>query len=377
MLKLALFMTQGMSLASWQRIGTLERETAIYRALKNQRGVETHIVSWGSQKDQSIAQQQGLAAAHPNAFRLPRSLYERLLPLLHRRSFREIDLFKTNQMMGADLALRTARHFGKPLIARCGYMWSKNVIIEDGIGSPRAHKALQTESFVFQNADHIIVTTREMADDVIERFATAEKRISIIPNYVETDRFRPPADRLCCATPILGFVGRIAAEKNLANLLDAIKGLNVEMKLAGDGPLRESLQAKAEEQGNAHFVGRVPNIRLPEFLRNCSAFVFPSLYEGHPKSLIEAMACGLPVVATNIAGIRELITHGKTGILCEPDVQSIRDSICYVLSNPEYANQLGRNAHRFVEEHFSIEKIVEKEWQVYQRVYEGRKVDLC
>jgi len=90
-------------------------------------------------------------------------------------------------------------------------------------------------------------------------------------------------------------------------------------------------------------------------------FVLPSQYEGTPKALLEAMACGLAVVGTNVPGIRELIQDGVNGLLCEPDVKAISEAIARLLNDAELRARLGRAARRFVEERYAQSKVVETE----------------
>jgi glycosyltransferase involved in cell wall biosynthesis len=151
-------------------------------------------------------------------------------------------------------------------------------------------------------------------------------------------------------------------QKNPLALLDAIKGLDVELVVVGNGSLRGQLQAEAERNKLAvQFLGNVPHKQLPEILNSTNVFILPSYYEGHPKTLIEAMACGLPVIGTNVLGIRELIDHGENGYLCGTTPEEIREAIKDVLSDSGARVLMGRKAREFVLEHFSLDNIVAKE----------------
>ena len=137
---------------------------------------------------------------------------------------------------------------------------------------------------------------------------------------MDTEAFRPTGDtrrnRIC-------FVGRLAEQKNVGALLDAVSGLDVELLVIGDGPLRPALEARARAQdATARFLGVVPHRDLPAIMAGSSLFVLPSLYEGHPKTLIEAMACGVAVIGTDVPGIRDLLRHEETGYLCRPTAAS-------------------------------------------------------
>ena len=98
-------------------------------------------------------------------------------------------------------------------------------------------------------------------------------------------------------------------------------------------------------------------------------FVLPSLYEGLPKSLIEAMTAGVPVVATKVHGSESLIRHLQTGWLCEDtSVASLREGLQTLLRDSSLRSQIGRSARKYAVEHFSIEKVVEREIGVYKEL---------
>ena len=110
-----------------------------------------------------------------------------------------------------------------------------------------------------------------------------------------------------------------------------------------------------------NFLGNIPNRELPKILNQHEVFVLPSLWEGMPKTLLEAMACGLPVIGTRIDGTKEVIEHGKNGILCETDSNSIREAIINVMENEKLKQKLGENARRTIVENYSLPNLAEKE----------------
>ena len=370
MLTATVFMTRHSSLATWRRLGSLQRETALYAALRDKHDVQVRFVSWAGRKEAALAKSLGFPPALSNRLHLPVRYYERLMPMLHARHMKTTNVIKTNQMMGAHLALRAARFWNKPFIARCGYMWSEYAIADFGLNSPEAQDSLETESKAFEGADLIVVTTTRMAQAIKKRFPHVASRIRVVPNYVETERFHPTNTPLRNIAPKIGYIGRFAREKNLTALIEAVQDLEIPLDIVGKGNLENSLKKQAAMQPNVRFLGTIPNTDLPSFLQHCSLFAFPSLYEGHPKALIEAMACGLPVVTTNVPGISELIQHGRTGWLCEPDAVSLRRGVQHVLSHPDLAAEMGRNARQYVLDHFALDKIVKMEWEAYRLAIE-------
>ena len=188
----------------------------------------------------------------------------------------------------------------------------------------------------------------------------------MVPNFVDTRAFAPATDPPEPGS--LAFVGRLSSEKNLHPLLEALSGLDgASLTLVGDGPLRSELESRAEALGvEARFLGRVSHKRLPAILTRSEAFVLPSLYEGHPKAAIEAMACGLPVIGTDVPGIRDLVRDGETGVLSGTGAEELRGAVERVLGDPGLRERLGREACAAAQE-LSLERIVDLEEEVLER----------
>jgi glycosyltransferase involved in cell wall biosynthesis len=282
---------------------------------------------------------------------------------LHPRHFARAAVFKTNQVVGGLQALRAARIFRRPLVARCGYLRSEGMATEHGPGSPQARRAKRYERRLFRGADVVAVTTEHMRTQVLTLYGVPSTRVMVVPNYVDVDLFSPSDGE--GAPRSLAFVGRLTRQKNLFVLLDALAGLDdVSLTLIGDGPQRSALERYAERRGvDAKFEGRLPHDRLPALLSRAQAFVMPSVWEGHPKALLEAMACGLPVIGSNVHGIREVVRDGESGILCEPSSEGLRRAIESVLGDAELRQRLGSGA-RDAAARLSLERVVERELEV-------------
>jgi Glycosyl transferases group 1 len=340
-------------------MGMLEREIAIYKRLLR-RGFEVSFVTYGNEADLAYSDQMDGIRILCNQTGLPPEVYENALGSLHRDSLESCHVIKTNQIYGAELALSASQVFKKTLVARCGYMWSQNATREHGPNSEAAIHAREVEEKVFRGASRVVVTTPAMRNDVLGRIPEAASKLAVIPNYVDTDVFRPYSEVRDETTLI--FVGRIAPEKNLSALLEAIQPLQVRLVLIGEGKIRPELQRHfASLNGRISWEGNVPNSELPGYLNRAGLFILPSFYEGHPKALIEAMACGLPVIGADSPGIRELIRHGETGYLCGGDPASIREAIQELLARPTLRARLGRNARQYVLENYSLDRIAELE----------------
>lgn len=150
--------------------------------------------------------------------------------------------------------------------------------------------------------------------------------VRVIPNGVDTARFTPAPTPPLAGPLRLLFVGRLSPQKNLPTLLDALHrlppGVDWQLTLAGDGPDRAALESLAGQlslRERLHFRGWVARPDLPALYRAADLFVLPSWDEGMPNAMLEAMASGLPVLASRIAGNEELVADGLNGYLVPPD----------------------------------------------------------
>jgi glycosyltransferase involved in cell wall biosynthesis len=141
----------------------------------------------------------------------------------------------------------------------------------------------------------------------------------------------------------------------------------------GDGPLRQALAEKATRDGvHVRFLPSQPHGKLPHFLKQADLFVLPSYWEGHPKALLEAMACGLPVVGADVPGIGEVIRHGETGYLCDTSPAGIRAALQDVMADAALRARLGQNARQFVVENFSLDRVLDLELNLLHSLVAGR-----
>lgn len=170
---------------------------------------------------------------------------------------------------------------------------------------------------------------------------------------------------------VVGAAGRFVPLKGLTHLLRAFRELsdvpNVRLALAGDGPQRAELEREARELGlgdRVEFLGWESNL-APVFAR-WSIFVQPSLHDALPMTVLEAMAAGLPVVATSVEGLPEVVIDGETGLLVPPaDSGALATAIRTLSLDGDLRSRLGAAARRRVEEHFSVEQMVDATLHVY------------
>lgn len=195
-----------------------------------------------------------------------------------------------------------------------------------------------------------VVVNSQRARQALMRRGLA--RVHYVPNGIDLDAAQPAEEAPSpAATRRIVAVGRLSREKGYPHLLEAVAQVRdlcppVELVIAGEGPDREALEVSARRLGVAErvrFAGHVDSIY--PLLRGAEAFVLPSLHEGMPNALMEAMAAGRPLVATAVDGVLDLVTDGEEALLVPPgDGAALARALRTILTDPALADRLGRRA---------------------------------
>ncbi len=239
-----------------------------------------------------------------------------------------------------------------------------------------------------------IALSRDLQDWLVQTVGVAPEHISQIYNGVDSDRFRPRSgDRDPIGPPgfvqggeiVIGGVGRMAEVKDFPTLVRAFLRLlenrpaareRLRLVIVGDGPGRE-ICLGILRAANAADLAWLPGERsdIPEIMRALDVFVSPSLGEGISNTILEAMASGLPVVATRVGGNPELVEAGRTGQLVPPgDPQTMAEALSRYLDNSGECGRQGLAARDKAARLFSIEAMVRDYTEVYNRLLSGKCV---
>jgi glycosyltransferase involved in cell wall biosynthesis len=292
-------------------------------------------------------------------------LYTFRLPFRWAQELHRCCVLRVFQITGAIPAAMARLRWGLPFAVTYGYRYAEFACIEGY--RRRAVMLWILEQVGLRTADAIIVTTPALATHV-KRYVAAE-RVHLIPNSVDTDRFVPapclPGRRT------LIFVGRLEPQKNLLMLIDALAQVRPAPRLivVGDGSQREALIRAAAWRGvSIEMRGVLPNEALPAALQAADVFVLPSLIEGHPKALLEAMSCGLPCGGLDVPGTCDVITHEQTGLLCAPTAEGLAAGLRRALDNADLANYVGRSARTWIEANYSAHTVMKQEIKLLYRL---------
>jgi len=374
-----LLFTYNVSLKNWHDTGILPRELLIYKILKKQHDIHYSLITYGDHSDLnfyddlggiSIIPIKNLITSKIKFLTLFKSFF---LPIKLKKLFKNSHIIKSNQIVGSWVAILAKILYRKKIIVRAGYEWLRNY---KGLAKlQKQENKLKyilnliyiyiVEFIIYRFADKIIFSNQSDQDYAIDTFKLNRKRkkIVITPNYIDTNLFKP-IDVEKKENYVL-FIGRLSKEKNLDNLLMAFKDLNdFKLDIIGTGPLEHDLKIKVSKYKlPVNFLGVFPNNELPYIINQYNIFILPSFYEANPKSLLEAMSCGLTCIGTNVRGIREIIINGKNGFLCDLNPFSIKKAILSIKGLPK---KIGINARRYVLNNCSIKNLVKKEHSIYQ-----------
>lgn len=232
--------------------------------------------------------------------------------------------------------------------------------------------------------DGFIAVSDEVQTAIGETIGSVGDKIVIIANGVDVKRYGQPVEKIRLRQQlgvpaharVLAVVGTLKEQKGHCYLIDAAPAVlahfpDTHWLLIGDGALRETLQAQANAAGLAqhiHFLGNRSDV--PALLAASDGFVLPSLWEGLPMALIEAMASGLPIVATEVSGTKQVMVAGETGLLVPPgSVPHLQAAMLDMVSNPQRAQAMGAAAQRRVEALFSARKQAEEHVALFQRAW--------
>lgn len=228
--------------------------------------------------------------------------------------------------------------------------------------------------------DKVISISEEITSELKE-LGFPEEKIVNIPNGVDTKKFSKllVSDKKELVSKLglpngklIIYSGRLVKEKNVVSLVEIWKDViqvhkDAYLIILGEGPEKRDLELLAGE--NIHFIGQVDNVH--KYLQAGDLFVLPSLTEGFSNSLLEAMACELPVVATRVGGSSEIITHNHNGILIAPDSkEELLSAILSLLDKP--IETLGKEARKTILAEYSLEEIAFRIFSLYTQLI-GKK----
>ncbi len=276
----------------------------------------------------------------------------------------------------------TKNYLGTPLISTLHSLEYKRA---GGVNSPEGRMIESLEWWMTYESSVIIVCSHSMKDDSKWKYQVPDEKIWVIPNGINPDKFKGshsnrnevrsryginPSDKLIL------FVGRLTHQKGCEYLIRAIplvaKYHNARLIVVGDGYMRGELESEASRTGEGwriRFTGFIPDSEVTDLMLSSDLMVIPSVYEPFGVVALEAMTADLPVVASDVDGLGEIIKHEKNGILVYPrDPASIAWGISRIMSDPQNTRKLTENASKDVEEKYTWDAIAKLTLKAYRKM---------
>ncbi|WRP05271.1 glycosyltransferase [Rossellomorea aquimaris] len=254
-----------------------------------------------------------------------------------------------------------------------------------GIYTDLQHKIHREEQLLISASDHLIVCSEHMKEEIKSLF-TIEAPVAVIPNGVELEKLdqSSPYSFEQPSTPYFFSIGRMVHEKGFDTIIRVAsqlkrEGFNISFIIAGKGPMLEhyrQMVAHEDLSDCVSFIGYISDRERNDFLKNCLAVIFPSLYEPFGIVALEAMAFRKGVVASNTGGLKSIVKHEQTGLLFEPNhEQSLYGQLVSLIENPSKSEQLGNLGFKMAQSMFSWDRIAEQTIHVYDDVLLQSKVE--
>jgi glycosyltransferase involved in cell wall biosynthesis len=362
------------------RIGGYELATLALARCVRQRGIPVTIVTT-TKESVTRRQDDGLIRIDLRGRLGGILVFPRLLKVLVRQRVNYSILHCSTFGYLSGLTVLAARVLRRPTLLRVA---TENDVREFADGR---HWKPRLFFYLLRSATGVIAPSDAIRKELLGA-GFPDKKIFVVPNAVDVERFRPaapgeqaeakrvlnlPADRL-----VIGTVARLVQRKGIDVLLRAFARVLpnhcAQLIIIGDGPLSDGLHALAKDLRIDRSVTWLGLQADPEkWLRAMDVFAFPSRLEGSPNAILEAMATGLPIVATAIGGVVDLIQEGVTGVLVPPDdPDMLAAALARLARDADRRTNMGSHAHLRAVEVFSLDKTISRVIDLYTNVTKQR-----
>jgi glycogen(starch) synthase len=296
----------------------------------------------------------------------------------------DFDVMHVHDWLAAFSGISFKHYLKKPIVLT---MHSTEVGRAQGLHSPDSFSINGIEWWATYEADRVIVCSHSMKDEICNHFNLPREKVDIIPNAIDASKYDIPVDRgavrqrygVGWGEKLILCVGRLVPQKGVEYFIRAIpliakKYPEAKFIIVGEGWSRDLLEEEARASGHANkitFTGFASDKQVIELMTSADTLVVPSIYEPFGIVALEGMATGVPVVASRVGGLAEVIDHDKTGIFVYPrSPESLAWGIDKVLSDPDNAKMLTKNAKEKLHKAYSWEAVAMKTVEVYKKVVE-------
>ncbi|MDB5144680.1 MAG: glycosyltransferase family 1 protein [Mucilaginibacter sp.] len=360
---LLLIMTPNISLEVWNKKGQLQRELNFYNKLCISLQLNLIIFSYGRNDKSYVSDQSHITVIEMPGwipagmpFRIQNIIYHFSSLLTKRKLLKRAKIAKTNQYRAATFGMLLKFFYRIPLIVRMGFYYTHL--------KPLKKLTKIKEYLRFNYSDGIIVTSSEAKEFITNTYKIEDKKILNMRNAIDLELFYPK--QLNKQYDLL-FVGRLEKQKNIDLIVNLIANTKLRVLIIGNGRLSDLVSNAVKTNDNITWKQKVNNNDLPFYYNSSNIYLILSQFEGSPKSLLEAMACGIPCIGTCAPGTRECIIDQYTGVFTREQSAEIEQQIQELLNDKPKAATIGHNAAKWVNQECNMDINIEKECLMYSR----------
>ena len=357
------------TLSSWKNSGFLDREIRFFQEVSRNLNVTFYLLTYGSNEDLEIF--EGANIKIIPMFKKPKNInksfyliWSIIYPIVYRNKFKNIDIIKANQLSGSWVGIILKFILKKPLIVRTGYDAYLFSVHES---KPKLKQQLfkLLTYIVLKSSNLYSVTSNSDKKFIIENYKFNNSKLILRPNWIDTSYKFTEAGFKNRKNKLIS-VGRLELQKNYMFLLDSLKGTDIEIDIIGSGTLKNNLIKYAKQNNiKLNIFENVPNSELLNILKNYKFFILPSIYEGNPKSLLEAISVGCLVFASNIENNSEIIEDSYSGFLFDFEKEYLQQLLIDKINNSNKYQKVVENSIKKISNSNSLEKLVQLEIRDY------------
>ncbi len=364
-MKILVIFTFDISLKNWKDSGLLSREISYYQEMMKNFNLNITFLTFGGLEDKFIGEEFPGIDVIPvyekfkySNSKILRAIKSFLIPIFFREEFSKSDVIKTNQLLGSWIGIIGKLVFRNKLIIRTGYdllkfklKQSKNPII--------IILSYLLTMFSLNFSDIYITTSKNDFKHLKKYYIFKKHKLKLLPNWIQSEKYIPFQKRY--KNRIL-MVGRLEEQKNFERVINDLKNSNIEIDLYGEGSQKTYLTKLAKINNvKLNLKGKIDNNDLLKVYANYKLFVSPSLYEGNPKTVLEAMSMGCLVLSLRNNSVEELIDNYESGIIFEDKSAELKTLIENILEDSENFESIAKKGYEKVLENNSREVLLSKE----------------
>ena len=367
-MKILVLFTYKNSLSTWKSSGIVNRELSYYNYLSENNSVKYTFLTFGDNSEHQYLKNYQNLSVIPIYEYIKKSdrnfkLFLRTLklPFLIKEELKDISLIKTNQLNGSWIAILLKLITKKPLLIRTGYdALVFNIKDKKSLFKKILYYLLTQVSLIF--SDLYTVTSKDDFEFIKKKYFFNKTKLKIRPNWVVVNQNMKyeNRDNLRIIT-----VGRLVKQKNYSYLIKEFSNSNHTIDIVGDGPEKIKLENLAKTLNTKiNFLGSLPHNDLMNILSSTKYFISTSLFEGNSKVLLEALASGCLVFATDIENNSEIIKHEQTGILYKLKEGDLVNSF-EKYSNDDNSKDIPKNAVSHISKNYALSVVSDKVYSDY------------